>query len=174
MAFDHIQYDAVSYAGMRAANKESFGLTIGNVPTNDGIIPDYDFSKAKTIVSVGADFLGTWLLSNEYQTQYAQTRMPDKDWMSKHFQFETIMSISGSNADYRGMIKPSEEANVLAYLLAKFGVNTGVSTKLSSETTKVADMAAAELMKSKGESLVVAGSNNKAVQILANKLNSVL
>ena len=174
MAFDHIQYDAVSYAGMRAANKESFGLTIGNVPTNDGIIPDYDFSKAKTIVSVGADFLGTWLLSNEYQTQYAQTRMPDKDWMSKHFQFETIMSISGSNADYRGMIKPSEEANVLAYLLAKFGVNTGVSTKLSTETTKVADMAAAELMKSKGESIVVAGSNNKAVQLLANKLNSVL
>ena len=37
--------------------------------------------------------------------------------MSKHFQFESMMSITGSNADDRGMIKPSEQANVLAYLL---------------------------------------------------------
>ncbi|MGV3629650.1 MAG: TAT-variant-translocated molybdopterin oxidoreductase [Bacteroidota bacterium] len=174
MSFEHIQYDAVSYAGMRAANKEAFGLTVNNLPENDGIIPDYDFSKAKTIVSVGADFLSSWLLSTEYQAQYAMRRNPDGEWMSKHFQFEAVMSITGSNADYRGMVKPSEEANVLSYILGKFGVSTGVSTKLSTEATKIADRAVAELKKSKSESLVVAGSNNKAVQLLANKLNAVL
>ncbi|MES2587943.1 MAG: TAT-variant-translocated molybdopterin oxidoreductase [Bacteroidota bacterium] len=173
-SFEHIQYDAVSYAGMRAANKESFGLTVNNLPENDGIIPDYDFSKAKTIVSVGADFLSSWLLASEYQTQYASKRNPDGEWMSKHFQFESNLSISGSNADYRGMIKPSEQANVLAYILGKFGVKTSVSSTLSAETTKIADLAVASLKASKSESLVVAGSNNKAVQILANKLNSVL
>ena len=37
----HVQYDAVSYNGIREANLESFGQRA---------IPDYDFSKAKVIV----------------------------------------------------------------------------------------------------------------------------
>lgn len=163
--FEHIQYDAVSYAGMRQANLASFG---------SAIIPDYDFSKAKTIVSVAADFLNSWLLPTQFQAQYGETRNPDNKWMSKHFQFETVLSITGTNADYRGMIKPSEEANVLAYLLNKFGVSTDVSTKLSEQAQKTADLAYVSLKASKGESIVVAGSNNKAIQILANKLNAVL
>ena len=163
--FEHIQYDAVSYAGIRQANLESFG---------EAFIPEYDFSKAKTIVSVGADFLSTWLLATEYAGQYGSRRNPSGDWMSKHFQFESVLSIAGTNADYRGMIKPSEEANVVAYLLSKFGVSTSVSTKLSSQASKVADLAVEALKKSKGESLVVAGSNNVSVQILVNKLNNVL
>ena len=163
--FNWIQYDAVSYDAIRQANLASFGVAA---------IPSYDFSKAKTIVSVGADFLGTWLLSNEYQVQYGATRNPDGAWMSKHFQFETNMTISGSNADERGMIKPSEQANVLAYILKGFGVSTSVSTELSAENKKIADLAIKSLKASKSESIVVAGANHKAVQILANKLNTVL
>ncbi|MBI1837886.1 MAG: TAT-variant-translocated molybdopterin oxidoreductase [Flavobacteriia bacterium] len=163
--FEHIQYDAVSYAGIRQANLASFGTAI---------IPDYDFSKAKTIVSVGADFLSTWLLATEYTSQYGMTRNPDNKWMSKHFQFESIMSVTGSNADYRGMIKPSEQANVLAYILKGFGVGTSVSTELKADVKKIADEAIKALKASKQESLVVAGSNNKAIQILVNKLNSVI
>ena len=163
--FEHIQYDAISYAGIRNANKESFG---------SDFIPEYDFSKAKTIVSVGADFLSTWLLSTEYTPQYATRRNPDGEWMSKHFQFEAVLSITGTNADYRAMVKPSEEANVLSYLLGKFGVNTATPKTLSKEAQKVADLAFESLKASKGESLVVSGSNNTAVQILVNKLNTVL
>jgi molybdopterin-containing oxidoreductase family iron-sulfur binding subunit len=163
--FEHIQYDAVSYAGIRKANELSFGLPV---------IPDYDFSKAKTIVSIGADFLSSWLLSTDYQAQYGSKRNPDGEWMSKHFQFESNLSITGSNADYRAMIKPSQQASVLAYLLGKFGVSTGVSANLDKASSAIADLAYASLKKSKGESLVVASSNNKAVQILVNKLNSVL
>jgi molybdopterin-containing oxidoreductase family iron-sulfur binding subunit len=166
---NHIQYDAVSYAGMRLANKENFGADI---------IPSYDFSKAKTIVSVGADFLSSWLMPTAFATQYGKRRNPDVksngDFMSKHFQFESVMSVTGSNADYRGMIKPSEQANVLSYILKAFSVNTGISTTLSADAAKVADAAVKALKASKGESIVVAGSNNKSVQMLANKLNSVL
>lgn len=164
--FEHIQYDAVSYSGIRSANLVTFGKSM---------IPTYDFSKAKTIVGVGADFLNSWLMPTQFAAQYGSKRNPSGVWMSKHFQFESIMSITGSNADYRGMIKPSEQANVLAYILQKgFGVSTGVSTKLSAATQTIADNAINALKASKGESLVVAGSNNKSVQILANKLNSVL
>jgi len=162
---EHIQYDAVSYSGIRLANLASFGVNV---------IPDYNFSKAKTIVSIGADFLGTWLLSSQYQSEYLINRNPDAEWMSKHFQFETVMSLTGSNADYRAMIKPSQQANVLAYILKGFGVDTGVSSTLDADITKKADEAIRSLKASKSESIVVAGSNNKSVQILVNKLNSVL
>ncbi len=164
--FRHIQYDAISYAGMRLANKDSFGKDI---------LPSYDFSKAKTIVSVGADFLNGWLMSTLNQAQYARTRKPDADWMSRHFQFESVMSITGSNADYRGMIKPSEQANVLAYLLQALGNPvSGISTKLAPATEEVAKKAVEALKKTRGESLVVCGSNNKALQVLTNKLNAAL
>ncbi|MES2798616.1 MAG: TAT-variant-translocated molybdopterin oxidoreductase [Bacteroidota bacterium] len=174
-----IQYDAVSYSAMRLANKDSFGIAVDNsgqvvAEGGQGFIPDYDFSKAKTIVSIGADFLNSWLLPTQFSHQFAATRNPDAAWMSKFFMFESNMSITGSNADYRGMIKPSEQANVLAYILNAFGVTTDVSVSINAKAKKVADLAIAELKKSKNESLVVAGSNNKAVQMLTNKLNSVL
>ena len=163
--FEHIQYDAVSYAGIRKANELSFGKNV---------IPDYDFSKAKTIVSVGADFLGSWLMSVEYQAQYGETRNPDAAWMSKHFQFESNMSVTGTASDYRAMIKPSEQAKVLSYILGKFGVRTSVPSDLQKDVAAIADRAVEELKKTRGESVVVAGANDVTVQVLANKLNSVI
>lgn len=172
--FQHIQYDAVSYAGMRAANLETFGLAMPWNPKM-GIIPSYDFSKAKTIVSVGADFLSSWLMGTQFSAQYALGRNPEGKWMSKHFQFESMMSITGSNADERGMIKPSEQANVLAAILKGLGKSTsGVATTLSEANQKIVNNAVKALKASKGESLVVCGSNNKALQILTNKINDAL
>jgi len=59
----HVQYDAVSYSGMLQANELSYGKRV---------IPSYQFNKAKTIVSLGADFLGTWLSPTEFSMQYAE------------------------------------------------------------------------------------------------------
>jgi molybdopterin-containing oxidoreductase family iron-sulfur binding subunit len=159
-----VQYDGISYGAIRKANEQNFGAAI---------IPSYDFSKAKTIVSVGADFLSTWLLSNEYAVQYGLNRVPGKG-MSKHYQFESIMSITGSNADGRAQIKPSESANVLAYILKGIGGSTAVSSALSGESKKVADAAIAALKSSRNESLVVCGSNNEAEQLLTNAINNQL
>jgi MoCo/4Fe-4S cofactor protein with predicted Tat translocation signal len=177
--FEHIQYDAVSYAAIRESHKLGFGLTIPSMdgtpnPENDGIIPNYDFSKAKTIVSLGADFMNSWVFPTQFVAQYGQRRNPDGEWMSQHFQFESVMSVSGSNADYRAMIKPSEQASVLAYLLKGMGVAVSVDTKLNDAAKTVADRALKALKASKKESLVVCDSNNTSVQLLVNKLNSVL
>ena len=162
--FEHIQYDAISYAGMREANLLNFGARI---------IPSYDFSKAKTIVSVGADFLSTWLLPTEFAVQYGATRNPEGEWMSKHFQFESVLTVTGSNADVRSMIKPSEEAAVLAYMIKALGGNPGRSVSAGSWKA-AADKAIAALKNSKKSSLVVAGSNHIGVQQLANELNNLL
>ena len=54
-------------------------------------LPTYDFGAAKVIVSLGADFLGTWLNPVEYAKGYATGRKIDekKPSMSKHYQFES-------------------------------------------------------------------------------------
>lgn len=158
--FKHVQYDAISYFGMREANRKSFGKNV---------IPDYDFSKAKAIVGINADFLGNWLLANEYATQYNTTRNADADWMSKHFQFESILSLTGSNADVRVAIKPSQEGLVAAALYQHVTGNAIASVPADLlEKTK----AAGEYLKSNaGASLVVAGANDENVQSIVNAIN---
>ncbi|MFT5859204.1 MAG: MoCo/4Fe-4S cofactor protein with predicted Tat translocation signal [Flavobacteriaceae bacterium] len=172
--FEHIQYDAVSYAGMRAANLKSFGLATA-ADKDNGIIPDYNFAEAKTIVSVGADFLNSWLMPTQFSAQYAEGRNPDGEWMSQHFQFESVMTLTGSNADTRGMIKPSEQGAVLALILKGLGGSSDVSMKIGNSSTKnFVNLAIKALKKSKNHSLVVCGSNNTALQILTNKINAKL
>jgi molybdopterin-containing oxidoreductase family iron-sulfur binding subunit len=98
-----IQYDAVSASGILEANKMSFGKAF---------IPDYRFEKAGVIVSFGADFLGTWLSPVEYTKSYSTGRrlLQKDDSMSRHYQFESGMSLTGSNADVRIPVKTSENA----------------------------------------------------------------
>jgi molybdopterin-containing oxidoreductase family iron-sulfur binding subunit len=163
---EHIQYDAVSYSGIRQANMESFGMEV---------IPSYDFAKADTIVSVGADFLNGWLLSNAYSVAYGANRKPESGKMSKHFQFEANMSLAGANADHRGMVKPSQYAAVLAAIAEGIGAGsvTGVDTSAVKDMEAVKE-AIASLKANKGKSLVICGSNNKALQIITNKINHAL
>ena len=159
----HVQYDQTSYYGLMKANEESFG---------GPFIPSYDFSKANLIVSIGADFLGTWLSPIEFTKQYAVNRevTEEKSGMSRHYQFESNLSLTGANADYRSMIKPSQEGLVVAQL---YNIVTG---KTETVIDKVANLekAAKELLENKGKSLVVSGSNDKSVQLMVNAINDAL
>lgn len=164
----HIQYDPTSNYGIWKANEASFGA---------GFIPSYDFSKAAVIVSVGADFLGTWLSPIEFSKQYATTRevSEEKRDMSRHFQFESNMSLTGANADYRSMIKPSQEGLVVAQLYNLIAAKAGRAA-VGASIDKVAHLekAAEELWAAQGKALVVAGSNDKNVQVLVNGINDML
>jgi len=102
----HVQMDAVSYSGMLDANEGSFGVRV---------LPTYNFDKADVIVSFGADFLGNWL-NADYATQYAAARNPKSGKMAKHYQVESTLTLTGSNADDRVQIKPSEQAGLLSNL----------------------------------------------------------
>ncbi|HRI21511.1 MAG TPA: TAT-variant-translocated molybdopterin oxidoreductase, partial [Panacibacter sp.] len=79
----HVQYDAVSYSGILQANEATYGKRV---------IPSYRFDKAQVIVSIGADFLGTWLSPIEYTKQYAKGKRIDEKnpGMSKHIHFESV------------------------------------------------------------------------------------
>ena len=161
----HIQYDAVSYSGMLQANEASFGKRT---------IPSYHFENAKVIVSLGADFLGTWLTPVIFNNQYAQTRRINgqNPQMSRHFQFESYMSLTGANADERYLHKPSETGAVALALLAALGGS--VTSNLSGNAAVGVKKAAAELIANKGAGLVVCGSNDPNVQIIVNAINDAI
>lgn len=158
----HIQYDAYSYSGIAVAHGNAFGKVA---------VPSYDFSKARVIVSVAADFLGTWLTPNLFQAAYAENRRPENGWMSKHYQFESIHSLTGSNADVRLAIKPSQEGAVLAAIHdALNGITTGVDGVDAAVFGRIAD----DLKAHAGASIVVAGSNDPDAQTIAIAINQLL
>ena len=76
-------------------------------------LPNYDFSKAETIVSIGADFLGDWA-GGGYDVKYALGRIPVDGKMSRHIQFEANMTNTGSMADKRVPVNPSQQRAVLS------------------------------------------------------------
>jgi MoCo/4Fe-4S cofactor protein with predicted Tat translocation signal len=164
----HVVYDQNSSYGILEANEESFG---------SAFIPSYDFSKAAVIVGIAADFLGTWGSSIENTIQYAKTRevTEEKQDMSRHFQFESIMTITGANADYRTQIKPSEEGALAVALYNLLAGKAGRPTLSGGDVKKeILSRVADELWANRGKALVVAGSNDKAVQVVVNGINDIL
>jgi len=164
-----VTYDPNSASAIIAANSKSLGVNA---------LPSYDFSKADVIVSFGADFLGTWLSPVEYSKQYSKGRKlgKSKKTMSRHYQFETTMSLTGANADFRSAIKPSQEGLVVANLYNLLAAKSGAS-KLSVgeiKEVKFLQKAAEDLLAAKGNSLVVSKSNDVNVQLIVNAINNLL
>ena len=164
----HVQVDAVSYSGIIQANQASFG---------SAVVPHYQFDKADVIVSFGADFLGTWISPLEFNRQYVTKRnmasLKNKK-MSRHIQVESGMSLTGTNADARIAVKPSEENLALLNLYAALGGSVPAQKLSSPAAEKGIAIAAKELAAAKGRALVVSGSNDVAVQTVVNAINSLL
>ena len=162
-----VYYDSISYSAMLIANQNCF---------NQQIIPSYNFNKANIIVSFGADFLGTWLSPIEFTNQYAENRKvgKDKKTMSRHIQLESGMSLTGSNADQRIPIKPSQEGAILVNLYNKIAESVGALTYSVPEPPVDITPLAGELLANKGQSLVVSGTNDVAIQIVVNAINALL
>ncbi len=162
----HVQYDADSFSGMLQANEAAYGKRS---------LPSYHFENAKVIVSLGADFLGTWLSPVEFARQYAQGRKIKEKApeMNRHYQFESLLSMTGANADERFAHKPSEAGAVALALLAALGGSVtapALADKLKAGIAKAAkDLAAA-----KGKALVVSGSNDIHVQLIVNAINEAV
>jgi Fe-S-cluster-containing dehydrogenase component/anaerobic selenocysteine-containing dehydrogenase len=165
--FKWVQYDAVSYSAILEANAVCFGRTV---------IPDYHFRNTSLVVSVNADFLGTWISPVHFIPGYTSRRKLDqgeKD-MLRHIHFESGMSLTGANADIRKKIRPSEEKSLLVDLYNMIAEKTG-NERLSDPTYKEdLSVLADDLIKSKGKSIVISGTNNVDIQIIVNGINSLL
>jgi len=162
-----IQYDPVSASGILEANKMSFGTAF---------IPDYRFKQAKVVVSFGADFLGSWLSTVEYTKGYTAARQlqDGRKEMLRHYQFESGLTLTGSNADVRFPIKPSEEgAIVLALYNAIATTKSGQLLSGAPSSVDVSDLAN-DLLENEKQSIVISGSNDVNIQLLVNGINQLL
>jgi Fe-S-cluster-containing dehydrogenase component/anaerobic selenocysteine-containing dehydrogenase len=159
-----VQYDAISYSAILEANKMSFGKQV---------IPDYRFDKADLVVSFGADFLGTWLSPIEYTRQFSSRRIPENE-MNWLIQLESNLSLTGSNADKRIQIKPSQESAILLNIYKEIIKSVGNrNIDVPASSVDVSEISK-KLLSAKGKSLVISGSNIKQIQLLVNEINRLL
>ena len=159
----HVVYDAVSESAALDAFEAQYG--------SRGLA-SYDFSKAMTIVSVGADFLGDWQ-GGGFDSGYAKGRVPKDGKMSRHIQFESNMSLTGANADKRVPLTPSQQKQVLAKLYSLIS-GSSVSTDLPENIDKAVQMAASELKRAGSNGVLVTGIQDVNAQTVALAINSSL
>ncbi len=171
------------------------------------VVPRYRFEEAEVVLSLGADFLTTWLSPVEYARGWAKKRKlngqnPAHAKLSRLVCFESMLTVTGANADERYPIRPGDELKIalaLAHILvvqkkySRFATDSLVQSSLSEyQPEKIAseiglegghirlERLAEELWKNRGKSLIVGGSVSSktrdafALQIAVNLLNSIL
>ncbi|GAA4938091.1 TAT-variant-translocated molybdopterin oxidoreductase [Algibacter agarivorans] len=159
----HVVYDAVS---------ESTALDAYQAKYGERGLANYDFAKAMTIVSVGADFLGDWQ-GGGFDSGYSKNRVPDHGKMSRHIQFESNMSLTGANADKRVPLTPSQQKIALAKLYS-YVVGGSVSGTLPENIEDAIKKAASQLKKAGSKGLVVTGIQDVNAQTVALEINEAL
>ncbi|NRD18961.1 TAT-variant-translocated molybdopterin oxidoreductase [Winogradskyella eckloniae] len=160
----HVAYDAISESATLDAYQARYGKRG---------MADYDFSKARTIVSIGADFLGDWQ-GGGFESGYATKRIPDHGKMSRHIQFESNMSLTGANADKRIPLTPSEQKLVLAKLYSEVTGNSAVGVKLSEGLNSAVKAAAKEIKLAGRNAVVVTGIQDVNAQTTVLEINAYL
>ncbi len=184
----HYQWDPISYEDISKAQELCYGRAL---------IPYYRFDKAKYVVSLGADFLGTFLQPVAFSKDWKKSRTLD-DNMSKLVVFEPLLSLTGTNADVRYRVASSDLLNLALGLANELLVkkargsmakNSDITAKLAAYGNVAKDLGIPEkdfseiadsLWENRGQSLVVAGGlqaqgeNALSLQIAVNLLNSIL
>lgn len=161
----HVVYDALSSSAILDAHERTHGIRV---------LPHYRFDRAKVIVSFDADFLGTWISPVEFTAAYRAGRSLDGTpaGFSHHTQIESRLSLTGSNADRRISIAPSEIRTMIQHLAAQVAFLAGERTSGADDGT--ISSIAARLWKSRGKTLVVSGVNDGRSQLLVNYINHLL
>lgn len=160
----HIAVDAVDMSAATQAAELDFGKRV---------FPTYRMDQALTVVAIGADFLGSFGDTTRQAADWAQTRKPENGQMSRLHAFETNMSLTGSNADHRMMVKPSSYGKVATALL-KAVTGFGTAGELDETTSAAVALAAADLKKAGRNGLVMAGVNDLALQRVVNAINAAI
>lgn len=189
-AGSHVQFDDSVVDDIATGQLESYGTAV---------VPHYRFDLADTVLSLGADFLGTWGPSEGFSADWVKKRIPDSKnaknaTLSKLFVVETMMSVTGANADERFPVRPDGVLKIASAIAGEVARRKGVSvpTQLAGYTVdgvaadtgiaakKITEAADALIAAGAGKSLVVAGGlsskteSSVGLHVVANFLNSTL
>lgn len=172
---EHVTCEAVSYAAIPRAFEMTHGAPV---------LPTYRLDRAQLLVSFSADFLGTWISPVAFTRQYADNRrrLVEEQQPFYHVQFESRMSLTGSNADERVPLAPSQHLPALLWLCRYVAEKAGRAELLAAAQLPALENSlqerleklAAQLWQQRGRSLVLCGSNRLQEQALVNALNALL
>ena len=164
-----------------------------NLSYGQKTVPRLRFDKADLIVTIDSDPLGTYLNPTDHTVGFAAGRKRLTGGMNRLIAFESVLSLTGTNADERHVITPALQAPLVLALVHEVAFVQGGSQDsslksitashhlaMSSQFGEAIKSTAKELLQAKGKSLVVAGGpvtetkNSVAVQVAVNLLNSIL
>jgi MoCo/4Fe-4S cofactor protein with predicted Tat translocation signal len=141
----------------------------------------YRVERADVILVLDADFLSSGPGSLRYARDFARRRRPEEpERMNRLYAAESMPSSTGSRADHRLALKPSEVETLARAVAAAIGVEGAVgagsfSGRAAEAAPRWAAAVAKDLLAHQGTSLVVAGDTQPpAVHALAHAMNAVL
>ena len=162
-----IQHEPLGTNNVRLGTKLAFG---------DFANPIYKLEAADVLVSLDADLFGTMQGSVIYARDYANRRRTGEGKVptNRFYAVETTPTHSGSKADHRLPIKPSQMEDFARSLAAAVGV-TGATSSSNPIDSKWFNALVKDLQAHKGSSLVVAGDNQPPeVHAIAHAINATL
>ena len=134
----------------------------------------YRFEQADVILSLDCDFLGGGPGSLRYARDFASRRRPDEvERMNRLYAIESMPALTGSRADHRFALRPSQIPNVALAIARAVGV-PGAAQAAQIERINLASIAR-DLATHRGSSLVIAGDGQAPiVHALAHAINDAL
>jgi MoCo/4Fe-4S cofactor protein with predicted Tat translocation signal len=160
------QYEPVNRDNAHTGNRLAFGTDVNTV---------YRFENADVILSLDADFLFSGPANVRYARDFAGKRRvgQSKIGMNRLYAVEATPSVTGSMADHRIALRPSEIPNFAGAIAAKIGLP--VQSSADPQRSQWIDALVRDLQKHRGASIVVAGDQQPpAVHALAHAMNQAL
>jgi len=153
---EHFQWSPLSY--------ERFRKSFSALGSDRKTLPRFRISKANFILSIATDFLGVEYGSLQNSVEWGEARDVSKREPVKLMQAESLMSLTGTNADSRVQLKPSEYLSFLCAVISKMNSSSSYAKQasnyagvkaLSSGVLEMAETAAKELKENVGKSIVM-------------------
>ncbi|HEV8723450.1 MAG TPA: TAT-variant-translocated molybdopterin oxidoreductase [Candidatus Binatia bacterium] len=160
------QYEPVNRDNVHAGDRLAFGNNVNTV---------YRFDNADVILSLDADFLFAGPGNVRYARDFVGKRRvrQNKSEMNRLYAIEATPSVTGSMADHRIALRPSEIPNFAGTIAAKIGLP--VQSSADPQRSQWIDALVRDLQKHRGASIVVAGDQQPpAVHALAHAMNQAL
>jgi anaerobic selenocysteine-containing dehydrogenase/Fe-S-cluster-containing dehydrogenase component len=131
-----VRHEPFDAEPLRAANRQVFGLDQ---------LASHDFSKAKYILSFGADFLQSWPGSMENQRGFAESHGFAQGDVARFVYVGPRMDLTGLNADEWQSVRPGTEAALALAIANRVSADRGGNPALRAALAPfTADMAARE------------------------------
>jgi molybdopterin-containing oxidoreductase family iron-sulfur binding subunit len=160
------QYEPVNRDNVHAGDRLAFGTDVNTT---------YRFENAEVILSLDADFLFSGPANVRYARDFAGKRRvrQGKIGMNRLYAIEATPSVTGSMADHRIALRPSEIPNFAAAIAAKLGLS--VQSTTDPQRSQWIDALVRDLQKHRGASVVIAGDQQPpGVHALAHAMNQAL